>query len=403
MNNNCILNTADIAIEGKYGWFASNYHNGLYKINLETGELEFVDVFPDEDFTKYNLIAGIYKYHDQLFCIPRVGKQIYIYHLKEATFSTIKLLRVEYSSINSEVNKFFGVASYKNCLYLIPGYYPYILKLNLDTLQIDKKIKLLFEDREDDSSPFFSTRYRIDGDKLYLLMMPGFRILELDMERDEYKVHLLEEGERSYTGVYLSQNTLLFAKYEGSITGWDKATHDIEVSNKNIEECLKLTYNQGIFREIVNNTMLLITDSGKSIGKINIGKQPLENQTFLNTLIMYLIQNTENQFGVVKYIAEQTIILIPRFENKIVFIYIDNDSVEWKQIDVAAEDELKIRELKVNNIHVEDQGFVLKDMIYALQKRNSKFDIKESEIENKQNAGEIIHKAIMNLFNQNNL
>lgn len=72
-------------------WFSNNTFNGLFKMNIDTGNIEFVDFFPDE---RQDIAAAHKKCiycNGKLFFLPARADHICIYDIEKARFFSIRI------------------------------------------------------------------------------------------------------------------------------------------------------------------------------------------------------------------------------------------------------------------------------------------------------------------------
>jgi hypothetical protein len=391
-----VLYTADIAIDGETGWFASNAHNGLYEINLENGNLKFLDLFPGEDIEKQGLFARIYKFKDKLFCVPRTAEDIYIYHLKNSKFGRIAVPKIE-QNLEYQYNKFFTAVPYQNYLYLIPGFYPFIVKLNMDSCKIEKCIELSHADCKNSGLPYFATRYVKEDNKLYLFTIPGYQIFELDFLNDKFELHKVENGDNWYRTISLYQDLLLLGDRNGEITLWNRKSHlrqDFPLSTKNV---IIQTDSLYMFSEIVNDNMLLFPGMGKDVLKYNIETKKTEKVVIPADFNTYLNQNNENALATVKKMNENEILIVLKNDDKIIRLRSCGENLEWKLISVTCLPQLRKREIRISSFGIpmiENENLAVKDLIDFL-KDNQRITCNDGEQKDGQSIGRTVHNTIL--------
>lgn len=84
------LKTYSGIVHEGYLWFANNSFNGLFKKNIQNGELKFVSLFPKESSALATFKKCIFT-KNKLFFIPARAKYIHIYDLKDEEFTSIKV------------------------------------------------------------------------------------------------------------------------------------------------------------------------------------------------------------------------------------------------------------------------------------------------------------------------
>lgn len=70
-------------IRGDEIWFSARDFNGFFRGNLKTGDLEFIDFFPDEPLRREELHRAIIEKDSKLFFVPQSGCCIHVYDMKK--------------------------------------------------------------------------------------------------------------------------------------------------------------------------------------------------------------------------------------------------------------------------------------------------------------------------------
>lgn len=78
-------------IEGNRAWFVSGMHNVLFDVNLKTNECESAVCIPEEAYSKLRLTPLCIKCGDDIFCMPDVGNNIWVYSICSGAFSKISI------------------------------------------------------------------------------------------------------------------------------------------------------------------------------------------------------------------------------------------------------------------------------------------------------------------------
>ena len=65
--------------------------NGLFKVNIFSGETFFLDYFPEEDFSGVMLFRESHIYKRNIIFVPQSANKIAIYNIDSKEFKQIKL------------------------------------------------------------------------------------------------------------------------------------------------------------------------------------------------------------------------------------------------------------------------------------------------------------------------
>ena len=72
-----------------YFWFSNVNANGLFRIDITSKKIEFVNFFPNVSADSYFLHKRCFEYHNRLFFIPALSRRIDIYDIWKNEFSSI--------------------------------------------------------------------------------------------------------------------------------------------------------------------------------------------------------------------------------------------------------------------------------------------------------------------------
>ncbi len=130
-----------IAIKNNIGYASDFERNGLFEVDIATGECKFVKMFPNEEI----MITRLHDYaewiENRIYFIPAAGKHISVFNTETEEIGTIEIpqfSKKENNNYNPKL-KFIKAIEYNKYLWLIPATYPGILRLNIDT----KEVKLI--------------------------------------------------------------------------------------------------------------------------------------------------------------------------------------------------------------------------------------------------------------------
>jgi len=118
------LISEDIAcVKDKLYLFANNI-NLLYSIDVNTRMYEFIGQIPERSIFEKRLVSKIVHWNDELFLIPLVSGDIWIYSFGNKCWRKIKVKQYE----NNWANSYFRNAFIdEDRLFILGGYYPAVL------------------------------------------------------------------------------------------------------------------------------------------------------------------------------------------------------------------------------------------------------------------------------------
>ena len=200
MDSSGIVSFYDAVADGNIIWVVDQYHNALEKINIQEQKISLAALLPVFKDTKdiRNQYGGICNDDDRLIIIPRNSTHILIYDVITGVFKDIQI-NSDYISKGKGYNLFGSPVIYKETLYLIPGTYSKIVKINLKSLEItyiDYGYEKIFPTLKSPNRVVISHGLIVDN-ILYLTCWQSMEILKLDLDTGkihEEKVSVIEDG-----------------------------------------------------------------------------------------------------------------------------------------------------------------------------------------------------------------
>lgn len=125
----------DVFVEGTKCWFCDLNYNGLFEADIELGTLRFIKGLPGDIPGRGALYSGIAKFGDIFIIAPLNADSVLIYNEKTDDLHSIKLEKCEHIEAE-KYNIFTQIILQDSVAYLIPGRYPAIVKIDLDTLEV---------------------------------------------------------------------------------------------------------------------------------------------------------------------------------------------------------------------------------------------------------------------------
>ena len=119
------------AEDGKFLWFFPDSGGVLCKYNLDSDEI--VSMYELPCMGSY---SAIIRHKKQLVLVPYSEEEILIFYIDKEVFRKIKL--PESDDVYQSDAKFFQGFAVGNIVYLVPGRYPYILKIDLNNYGVAK-------------------------------------------------------------------------------------------------------------------------------------------------------------------------------------------------------------------------------------------------------------------------
>lgn len=134
------------AVDGAYldgfVWFSNFHSNGLFRINVISKRLEFVDFFPGESIDSFFLHKRCFAYNGKLIFLPAQSKNIIVYDVLSKMFDAIPLgIEIEGEAIIDAVRINSNIIMFpkkSKCT-------PLVFDINLQSIKIEKEFADLLD------------------------------------------------------------------------------------------------------------------------------------------------------------------------------------------------------------------------------------------------------------------
>ena len=128
-----------LCVDGNSIWFFDVNINALFKHSKTTNNTEFIGLIPNHEFRGTRLVSSLLLVDKKLFMTPCASNEIIIYHTDTNKFSTISISKdiAAKKPIYNVRSKFKRSFLYKNYVFFVPASYPAIIRVNIDTHEVD--------------------------------------------------------------------------------------------------------------------------------------------------------------------------------------------------------------------------------------------------------------------------
>ena len=275
-------------------YFSSFRGNGLFCYNGEA--VEHICSFEEEG---PKLFSDATQYGDRIYFTPLTASRIYFYDLKMK-----RLDKIEYGH-KSIADFGFSILN-GNDLYMFPTYYSGILKLNLETHDIDIIDSWLNDDYERckmSEAPYFRGDYVRNGDVVYIPFSNAHAVLEFHLGGGESNVH--DVGKQDYSTIASDGSTFWMApRTSGAIVSWNPSTCEV-IEYPNFPEgflqggFVGSFFEDGyvwIFPETSNMVLKINAQTGEiveEVGFSDICGHKMRGYSVWNAVFVYMKKNAE--------------------------------------------------------------------------------------------------------------
>ena len=175
--------------------------NIIYKINLDTGNIELVDSLHDVPARGIRAGSCIINHEGTLYFLPMNSRFLNIYKIKEKDWSSIEIKPVD----NCYWDRFFSGVLYKDKVHMIGSIYPAIVTYDLKKLKMSTIASELYNSMKNKKVEFDDCYIRRDfaiiEEKLYAVSCVSNQLLIYDLNNQNAMLHSIGEEGLRFSGI----------------------------------------------------------------------------------------------------------------------------------------------------------------------------------------------------------
>ena len=224
-NGNYFLHPEAVAVvDENTAYFAAADFNGLFKLDLTTGNSRYIGLFPQEDILKNRLYFSAVSCGNKVIFAPNTANNIAVFDVETKKIDVIPFDKISLTKASMEY-KFGDVVAYKNYVFFIGALVPYVLKLDIKTYKLD------YYPIKSNERLMFRKQVAVDGNTFYASSVCSGNILEFNMDTCKMVIHKLplEEFCGSW-GICMDEKKYiwLFPSHKDyPIVRWDKNKNQV--------------------------------------------------------------------------------------------------------------------------------------------------------------------------------
>ena len=287
----------DCIIEYNDLWFFSKQMNGLFRMNINNGKVEYISSIPGFSFQTERLVVKIIKLNEKIFCIPFKCEHLWIYNIEFNTWESIEIIN---ENEKNKIGYFFQAILYNDCIYMIPTFCDYIVSFRLETYEVHKNFfvdEQLNEKRKNNNDCYFRTDYAIKNNILYLVSCCDCRVMLLDLRTENIMWKNLNGIDYTLSGiVYDGEKFWIAPRNSGEIFTWD--------GDKVIEKIYSPKLDNCYFAGITNYNGQIAVIGQSECGNIIFDKQHPDGYVKYENYLAYKVLNDNRDLVKVKHNSE---------------------------------------------------------------------------------------------------
>ena len=208
-----------IAINGDVAYASDHDRNGLFKVNMDSGECEFIRLFDGELVNKRRLHCAAIWEENKIYFVPGSANRITIYCPDDNSLETVEipLPKTEQYTFYRAQYKFIRAIKEEDNLWLVPSTYPGIIKFNMITKSIQ-----IFDEWIKGEEYLFRLGVALDGDKIIAASGINNLVLIFDMKKQIGQSVRIGSKNNGVMSICKVKDEYWFApRLSGAIVAWN--------------------------------------------------------------------------------------------------------------------------------------------------------------------------------------
>lgn len=393
-----------MAFHENYGWFCHSVNNVLCicRINLDSKALVLEKAISVRGVTEISYGKTAY-YDGKLVLVPKNTLTILLYDLNAKDIKQLEI-KQEYLSDNKATNVFGNAFIHEKYMFLVPGRYHAIVRLDLSSLKTDYYDRWYDDFRflinNHNKVIFSSESIQIENDIL-LVFWQGNKIMKFHMYDGSYEILEIGDCESAYSSICYDEKGCWIADKKVPQIYWTE-------NNSKCVSCIKnfpveFEYKNGIHHiEKIKNGILLFPLCGNMILELNT--QTMEVTKFSSLNMEFPNQLEVNFEGYSCY--KEKLYMYSQVEKRIFCIDLLNKSICKINCQLSKDDIKKVKkeisknvEMEKGKIRLEAEDFDLE--IYTMKVANNGFE-RECIVHDKNIGKSIFERIKYNLGKREN-
>lgn len=224
--------------DGTNYWLIEMQSNGLFKMNKQTWEAEYIGMFPDAGHGKAGLYLSSYRamahLDGKMYFAPGNADSIAIYDMNDNTFSQIAIAEpLESKGPKYFSNlKFSNVIVYKKAVFFVAAFYPAIIRLDAvtgDMLYITDWVPALAGMTSDENSAFFADSLVVQDNCFVAASSCSNAVICFNMDTLSSTVYSVGSSSNRYSGICYDGNDFwLLPRSNSPVIRWNMSVNRCE-------------------------------------------------------------------------------------------------------------------------------------------------------------------------------
>ncbi len=321
------------AVDNEWLWLSASDYNGLYKMNISTGNIKYCGEFPGEQSFKKRMHYGkALKIGNKIWFMPLEGSYIHVYDTVKEKFEWYQVSR-------GSAGVCAGV-EFENKIYMIST-------RNMDILMFDilnNSVKKVYSDLRNEISgcAHGSCVYK---QFLFSIARTSNILRQFNMQTHEIKELKLSEEKDKYEIIGIdNKNRLILSCSNKKIYKWDIEKKYIIPTDIIFEKKLNTWQNEGkiISNNYNDNKIYMLNIIDESILTINVQNLKLDKDPFI-------ISSGFNYKDDILFVNKQDNCLYSALSGRLYPLCVKEEELEQKRVDIKNNEENSYEKARKEN------------------------------------------------------
>lgn len=352
-----------ICLDGECIWCTAGNYGILFRVNINTGKMDYISEISAEEFRKKRLYSDIQRYNEKLLLVPISANTITIYNIDSKTFDEIKLEEPkENFHLYKSDYKFSRCIIYGAFAYLFSITFPAIIRIDLTNYNVrylDQWIGF-FEGKVINKKHVYFRNIYNNNNKIYFASCCSNLVVEFNMKKETFSMYEVGKYDDCFSDIVFCEGKIYVSLlYKREILVLDAKSWEEIGRIKTDEKSTSISmenWNNKVFYFPVNLSQILVIENGSIVNRISLVTHVKKN------IIYKVIKDKSNCY----FIADKN--------DRIIKFSMENFIIE--EIEICCDEKIMdilIREYSLENKVISDKTLYIKSWVNYI-KRNSLYD-----------------------------
>ncbi len=205
-------------IEDRNAWFIDGQRDVLCCLDLETSECEYVVQIPNSNTNKFRLNPRCIKRENEIYCLPDIGDNIWIYNIDKEYFENIKI-----DNPNKDRLSITNIWEFNNKLFIVSVGLKKIIEINPEHKVVDNYYTICFCDNEK-----IANSIKVETN-IFSVSAVSNMIYQFDLELKKVTVHTISNATSAFHTISYDGCNFWLTGYNKAIYIWNRDKNETKI------------------------------------------------------------------------------------------------------------------------------------------------------------------------------